>query len=341
MVVSIIIPTYNRAKDLNAALLSIQNNLISSADYEVIVVDNGSTDNTREICNAYTEAIPNFKYFYDSEPGLLTGRHLGVEKATGTVLCFLDDDVELNPLYIYNLIAAFEDKKINLATGPCLPKYEVYPPSWLNHLWTTTTGFGKWCGSLSLLDFGDEIKMIDPNFVWGLNFNIRKEALIELGGFHPDIAKNSALQGDGETGLTLKAIDKGYQAIYHPGLLLYHNVSKERLTKEYFQKRAYFQGVSNSFTDLRRKYFSHQELPVTSNKKLRDKLHPYYRWIKNIYPNKKSTEIPNEVIELTEKLASSELEGYQFHQQSFNTNAVIKEWVLRNNYWNYKNPEND
>lgn len=339
MTLSIIIPTNNRAEVLSFALRSIQNNVTTSNDYEVIVVDNGSTDHTKAICESYENSIPNFRYIYDAEPGLLTGRHVGIEKANGEVLCFLDDDVELNPNYINGVITLFKDPNVTIATGPCLPKYEQYPPDWLSYFWTNTQTGGKWCGYLSLLDFGNEAQTIDPNFVWGLNFVIRKATILDLKGFHPDIVRDAQqFQGDGETGLTLKAAENGLLANYHPDLLLYHYVNKERVTKAYFKKRAYFQGVSNSFTDLRKLHLNNIPLP-SNEKSLRDKLHPYYRWIKNFVPRKKQVNIPEEISDLMDDLAKNELNGYQFHQDFFNKDSKVKAWVLKADYWDFKLPK--
>lgn len=334
--VTIIIPTKNRSLSLADTLNSIAKQRDHS-NIEVIVIDNGSTDDTKNVCLSYDNQITNLTYIYDDEPGLLTGRHHGSLVAKGEVFCFLDDDVELNPLYVQQLCTLFKSNpNIKLATGPCLPKYEQYPPKWLTYFWQQLS-YGKSCPWLSLLDLGSEERFIDPNLVWGLNFVIRKEVLLELGGFHPDLVPSTMqeFQGDGETGLTLKVIEKDYLALYHPGLQLYHQVSAERLTPLYFKKRAYYQGVSDSFTSLRKTCFDQ----TPKNRSLRDKLHPYYRWIKHLYPQKKKTIFPQEILDLQFAIQQSYQDGFDFHQQQYATNEKVKDWVNRQNYWNYKLPE--
>lgn len=336
LIISIIIPTFNRGNQLTSTLSSL-----AKQDWnipaEVIVVDNGSTDDTKTVVEQFEKQIPNLIYRYDAMPGLLTGRHHGAAIARGEILCFLDDDVILNQEYLKNLAETFlNDKNLHLATGPCLPNYEDEPPQWLAHFWQQRHA-GQYCGWLSLLDFGNSEIEIDPNFVWGLNFCIRKKTLIDLGGFHPDCIPDrlQQYQGDGETGLTLKAIEKGLKAKYIPGLMLYHHVSKQRLTMEYFKKRAFYQGVCNSYTELR-KQPSKTSIKPTS---FRNCIHQYYRWIKRllvVQPTNKN--ISPEIKAIIDNLATAEKSGYHFHQTHFSRKAEVRKWVLKNDYWDYQLP---
>lgn len=337
--ISVIIPTFNRANILERTLISIKDQN-TDVKFEVIVVDNGSNDHTKQICEEYAKFIADFHYLFDDTPGLLTGRHLGAQNAKANILCFLDDDVALDNNYINSVFLNFQnDPTIQLATGPCLPEYETKPPEWLQYFWTEDKN-GKYCSWLSLLDFGDKLIEIDANFVWGLNFCIRKQALIDLGGFHPDCIPDhlQKYQGDGETGLTLKAKEKGLKAVYIPALSLKHYVSSSRLTKSYFQKRAYYQGVCNSFTAIRISNNPLKKNTVSNFKKIRNFLHPLYSWIKPLFSRQKEEKIPSEIKHFLETLRIEELKGYEFHQQQFKIDQSVKNWVLKENYWDYKLP---
>jgi glycosyltransferase involved in cell wall biosynthesis len=154
--ISIIIPTLNRACSLKTTLDSIVR-LDYKNDFEVIVVDNGSVDDTKNVCYQYESTIKRFVYFYDDTPGLLTGRHMGMQLAKGEILAFIDDDVELSPRWLSGILESFNDPEVALSTGPCLPKYDTYPPKWLSFFWTSTLYGGKMCTWLSLLDLGEHI----------------------------------------------------------------------------------------------------------------------------------------------------------------------------------------
>jgi glucosyl-dolichyl phosphate glucuronosyltransferase len=335
MKITVIIPTFNRETLLTRTLLSICKQ-DTKLEYEVIVIDNGSKDGTRSICDQFNARLKNFVYQYDSNHGLLTGRHKGIEISRGEILCFLGDDVDLNPFYlqsVHELFAKYDH--IKLATGPCLPYFEVDPPHWLRYFWERSAE-GKYCSWLSLLDFGKEERVIDPNFVSGLNFCIRKATVLELGGFHPDSMPKiiQHYQGDGETGLTRKAVKSNCSALYAPGLALHHYVSEDRLTLSYFKKMAYYEGVSKSFSNLRSEFSTSKKTDVSYINKVKSFLWPYYYILTNVSAVIKRSIEPKEIKKMKAELYHDESEGYAFHQQHFYENEEVKNWVLKENYWN-------
>ena len=109
------------------------------------------------------------------------------------------------------------------------------------------------CPWLSLLDIGKDTANINPDFIWGLNFSIRRQVVVDCNGFHPDLVPTELQrwQGDGETGLTKKVRSLGYRADYLQDAGLYHLCGNDRLNIDYFCKRAYYQGVCDSFTSIR------------------------------------------------------------------------------------------
>ncbi|GAF77238.1 unnamed protein product, partial [marine sediment metagenome] len=226
MFLSIIIPTLNRAEKLSNALESILNQTYSQLAYEVIVVDNGSTDDTKAICVGFENKIRNFEYIYDSHPGLHVGRHAGLRASKSNNLVYTDDDIEAFPTWLEGIAASFEDEEVVLVSGKILPKFEAKPPDWMNKLWEKNQ-WGKHIGYYSLLDFGNKVQEISPRYVWGCNFAIRKKITFELGGFHPDGMPKDLIRyrGDGETSLSRKILNRGYKTLYNPAASVYHLVS--------------------------------------------------------------------------------------------------------------------
>ncbi len=115
--------------------------------------------------------------------------------------------------------------------------------------------------------------------------------------------------------------------------MLYHLISSQRLTFEYFKKRAFYQGVCNSFTYLK-------ELHENNNKEERIALLKLLLKFLRVSKIKLKSLlfIPKEIRRIKKELQKKELEGYHFHQQAFKTNEKVKEWVLQKDYWNYKLP---
>ncbi|MEI2582822.1 glycosyltransferase [Scytonema sp. PRP1] len=331
--ISIIIPTFNRASSLELAIKSFCLQNFSQEQFEILIIDNGSTENTKNVTEAAVAEFPSnqIRYFYEPEPGLLSGRHRGVLEAKGEILTFVDDDIEADVNWLGAIKESFDDPIVQLLGGRNLPKYEVEPPKWLEWFWLTHV-YGTYCAYLSLLDFGNQVREIDANYVWGLNFSIRKSALIELGGFHPDcIAKHlQHFQGDGETGLTQKANQHGYKAVYQPSALVFHMVSKERMTYEYFEQRCFYQGVCDSYSDIRRAKGKFKQVNLV------DRLKFPLKFLKKI--RLKSTSRETERDALNERFRRAWQNGYQFHQNAVRQTPELLHWVLRKDYWDYKLP---
>lgn len=251
---SVIIPTFNRVLYLKKAVKSILGQSIDKNRYEMIVIDNGSTDGTQVVIDELNEINNGYiRYFYESQPGLHVGRHKGAKEARGDILVFCDDDIVADKYWLEGIIETFENTEAVLVGGKILPKYEINPPEWIERFWTFGEE-GKHLDILSLIDMGDKIKEVDPSYILGCNYSIKKEIFFECGGFNPDSVPDNMIKyrGDGETGLSLKIKEKGWKAYYNPKACVYHNIPKERLTVKYFCKRMFNQGISDSFTEMRK-----------------------------------------------------------------------------------------
>jgi glucosyl-dolichyl phosphate glucuronosyltransferase len=331
--ISIIIPTLNNANLLKLALQSFSQQNFLADQYEILVVDNGSNDNTKNVAEATFAAYPSLKtrYIYEPEPGLTAARHRGALEANGNIFVFADDDIEADPNWLQAINKCFDDPTVQLVGGRNLPKYEVEPPEWLEWFWFDHP-YGKQCYYLSLLDFGDHAREIDPNYVWGLNFSIRKNALFALGGFHPDIFPTylQYLQGDGETGLTQQAKRRGFKAIYHPKVLVYHYVPKERMTYAYFEKRSFFQGVSDSYSKIRADETGPKLEKLTTQIKAR------LRFLKKISSVYTKPTYSVERSALHQRFEQAYQQGYQFHQDAVRQHPIILDWIRKSDYVDYK-----
>lgn len=295
---SVIIPTYNRCGLLKKTIESLVHQDFPAGQYEILVVDNGSTDSTRQVAESAISAYQghNIRYIFEPEPGLHCGRHRGAIESTGQILCYLDDDVVVDKLWLQGVIETFTNTDAVLVGGKILPKYETEPPEWINQF-IVVRPEGKSLGQLSLIDFGNELKQIDPCLVWGCNYSIRKDVLFECGGFHPDSMPSDLIRyrGDGETALSAAIKEKGYRAYYNPKACVYHYIPKERLTVEYFCKRMFCQGISDSFTQIR-----------------------------------KDGNIQNSI---TLKIRDAYNKGMAYHHEQFFSDPKLLDWILRDNYF--------
>ncbi|HOV90156.1 MAG TPA: glycosyltransferase family 2 protein [Syntrophorhabdaceae bacterium] len=309
MKLSVIIPTRNRDKYLEKAIQSISEQTLPQDLFEVIVVDNGSKDNTKKVAESFVGKIKNLIYIYYETPGLHVGRHSGLLAAKSDILVYGDDDIIATTTWLEGILESFEDERVALVGGKNIPLFEVPPPKWILDIWNKG-GKYKTISYLSILDFGNEILTIDPYYVYGCNFSIRKSILLETGGFHPDGMPKELIKyrGDGETYVARYIKEKGYKAMYNPKASVYHLCSAERLTKEYFARRAFNQGISDSYSDVRE---------GKRRSLLRMKLNVVF---------KKYLAFKGCIIE------ESYLQGYKFHQEELRKDSNLIDWVKRKNY---------
>src|SRR5215475_7873344 len=124
-VASIIVPTRNRAASLARTLQSLCAQRLQ-AGYQLLVVDNGSTDETRKVAQEAIATNPQqmIQYIQEPVPGLLSGRHRGALEAKSDLLIFVDDDIEAEPGWLAAFLDSFGDPTVQLVGGPSLPSYE-------------------------------------------------------------------------------------------------------------------------------------------------------------------------------------------------------------------------
>jgi glycosyltransferase involved in cell wall biosynthesis len=347
MSISCIIPTLNRGSLLGNTLHSLISQTISPHLYEIIIVDNGSTDGTRKISQRIIKEAANrqIRYIFDPEPGLLTGRHRGALEAKGELLVFVDDDIEAASGWLQAILETFRSPRVELVGGRNLPKFAVQPPAWLESFYDVIPDGGRSCSWLSLLDLGESEREIDPNYVWGLNFSIRRRALHDLGGFHPDCVPQELqrFQGDGETGLTMKARSHGYRAVYQPNATIYHIIPANRMTPEYFEQRAYFQGVCDSYSNIRREEIGEsvdsakvRSFPMRYARRIADCI---VRSLKHLQHQPSVMAETTEVAAIRQGVHRAYQAGYKFHQSAVRSSPELLSWVLRNDYWDYRLPQ--
>ena len=312
----------------------------SAVEWELIVIDNGSSDGTFAAVEEVLEAehFDNGRCVIEETPGLLAGRHRGVRESRGDVLVFVDDDVTFGENWLVALADAFAEPECGLVCARSLPDYECEPPAWLSGLWTTELGLpgGSACYLISVLDFGCERRLVDARYAMGVSYAIRRDLLVELGGFHPDGVpwELRMFRGDGETGVSLTARERGLMAHYEPDVLVHHRVPADRLTMEYLERRSYLQGITQSYTDLRRAAGLYSEADAPHQGVLRT-----YLWrLRSAVRRGRPTTDPASDGSRGGTLATAFHQGYAYHQEQYRHNAFVEAWVNRPDYWDYSLP---
>ncbi len=340
---SVVIPTLNRAASLKRTLNSIVDQTLPQTEFEVIVIDNGSIDETKKVVKKFSLKIKNLRYFYSKKPGLHVGRNLGFKKARSDILVYTDDDIEAFPEWLQQIYQTFKDKKVYLVGGKNLPKFEEKPPFWLKKIWIKKGIYGKAFPYLSILDFGNTTKEIDPYYVWGCNFSIRRSILLKTKGFHPDGMPDDLIRyrGDGETYVSKFIVDNKYKALYNPKACIFHIISKEKINIDYVCKKAFMAGVSISYSAIR---YKNENLNMKDKslikkiKSIKGNLFIKINVIKSYFninngKSKATYKTKKNKIEIAEiKMRESFRQGYDFHQKMVLKDKLLLKWVLKDNY---------
>ena len=324
--ISVIIPTRNRADLLAASLDSLTRQTLVTSEFEIWVIDNGSTDNTAQVIRQYQDRLSNLDSIYAEEPGLHTGRHAGMKAARGEILVFADDDIEAFPTWLTAIKESFADESVAMVGGNNLPMFLEPPPAWLKNMWQRTDRRGNHIvTALSIIEFRKPIKQISPYLIWGCNFAIRKAVLFAAGGFHPDGMPKELIRfrGDGETHVARYVVESGLKCVFNAGASVYHKVTPERMTFKYFRQRGFNQGVSDSYTALR-----NQDLEIISAKRslLRKVASLGLRNVRSLLRN------PAERKALA-LMAIGHKEGYDYHQMAYYSTPELRAWVHQLQYY--------
>jgi glycosyltransferase involved in cell wall biosynthesis len=241
--ISVIIPTLNRSASLREAILSACGQSFPSHRYEIIVVDNGSTDDTAEITRQVGRSSnQSVRYVYEASLGLHNARHAGVRAARGDILVFTDDDATFHRKWLRAYADAFrKNPDMVAAGGPVRAIWEASPPAWLlNYI-----GDRKRFGVFSLMELDGGCGMSADNIFFGVNMAIRR-SVFQKTGFHPELLGNRTI-GDGESGLRNDIRKSGGAIGWVPEAIVYHHISSSRMSVTYIRKWAWHLGATEMY----------------------------------------------------------------------------------------------
>jgi glucosyl-dolichyl phosphate glucuronosyltransferase len=231
MKITTILCTYNRCQSLARALDSLAVSILLEAiQWEVLVVDNNSSDQTEAVVRDFCRRYPGrFRYLFEPQQGKSYALNAGIREARGDVLAFVDDDVTVEPKWLQNLTSALHDSQWAGCGGRILPARGFVPPRWLA-LDGPCNLVGALCAYFDPGDVAGELK--DPPF--GANMAFRKEMFARYGHFRTDLGpfpNNKLGFEDTEFGRRLMA--GGERLCYIPTAVVYHEVPEYRVRKEF------------------------------------------------------------------------------------------------------------
>jgi glycosyltransferase involved in cell wall biosynthesis len=246
--ISVVIPTHNRHRLLRRAVTSALAQDLPQHCYEVVVVDNASTDSTRETVEGFA-GDPRIRYEYEPTLGLSHARNAGWRAARGELVAFLDDDAEATPRWLERILGAFETRspRPGCVGGPVEAIWEGPRPVWLGAPLLT---------GLTIIDWGPhahEVHDLSREWLVGANMAFPVELLRSLGGFAPGLDRSGErMLSGGDVHMMRTVQEAGHSCWYDPKVVVRHHVPVARLQKEWLMHRYYAQGLSDAAIDLLR-----------------------------------------------------------------------------------------
>jgi len=244
---SVIFCTYNREKYIFNAMESIALQDYPRDKYEIVLVNNNSTDKTEELCKTFQEKYPeiNFNYCIEKQQGLSCARNRGIKESRGELLVYVDDDATVFPGYLKAYDDFFHTYLNELvAGGPIIPHYEVDPPEWISHYTEVLLTAYLYKGE-KIIPFKHGL------FPGGGNACYRAEVFEKFGLFNVELGrKGSGLIGAEEKDFFSRLFVVGKKVWYVSGAGIYHYISEQKLTEEHFKKLTYSIGVSERMRTL-------------------------------------------------------------------------------------------
>ena len=238
---SIVIPTYNRAADLRESLRSIAT--VSTPDeWELIAVDNNSSDNTREIVRDAQRWFPvSLRYVFEPEQGRCAALNAGIRASRGAIIVSTDDDVRVERDWLDRAGSALDRLGCDYVGGKVLPIWGAPRPEWLPN-----RGGRHWA-VIALLDYGPEPIEFRRLMPLGVNMAFRREAFERAGLWDNRVGRKAGtLLGQEVREWGLRARAAGLVGFYAPDMLIHHVIPPDRLTKKYFRRWFYWHGISRA-----------------------------------------------------------------------------------------------
>jgi glucosyl-dolichyl phosphate glucuronosyltransferase len=239
MQISVVICTYNRSEMLKDTLISFLDGVRIDIGHELLVIDNNSTDHTREVVMSLAEKDPTIKYCFESKQGLSEARNSGINASIGHIIAFVDDDVCFDKYWLVQLFDIFDrNQNVSCVGGRVLAKFESERPDWLGDdlLW-----------AYGVTRYGDEEKTItSPDIPVGCNMAFRRDVFAKVMPFQTSLGrKGNNLLSNEENAMFSRIEEAGLKVLYSPRLVVHHRIPSGRTKRQWIFDRFYWQGVSD------------------------------------------------------------------------------------------------
>jgi glycosyltransferase involved in cell wall biosynthesis len=231
--ISVVISTYNRSDMLRVALERLLAQRSQGVSYEAIVVDNNSTDRTRDVVESFkSRGHQNLHYVFEPRQGVSYARNSGLQRALAPIIAFADDDVVVAQDWVAVIKREFDAHPgVACLGGKVLPEWGSEPPRWLTR--------EHW-SPLALQDYGDEpfyVNAENPLCLVSANLAFRRDVFSRIGPFAPELQRvKDGIGSMEDLELLIRYWRARGQCLYLPSLIVTTDVPVARTKKKYHRR---------------------------------------------------------------------------------------------------------
>jgi len=233
--------TYNRSKYLRRTIESVCAQSFDPGNYEIIIIDNNSTDDTARLCGILINENKDriIRYFKEIDQGLSYALNRGIKEASGEFLIYIDDDETIDKEHLQLLDGHLNDfPSAVLCASPVVPVYEKKEPGWMSPFTKRLIG--------GYFNQGDKVKKLNKNNYPGTGHTIIKKELYEKYGYYnTNLGRSgSSLMGAEDKDMIYRLISNNVACYYLPDIPIYHHIPEYKLSNDFFNKLTYSVGKS-------------------------------------------------------------------------------------------------
>jgi glycosyltransferase involved in cell wall biosynthesis len=240
---TVLLCTFNRARLLAETLDVLAGTVAPDLAWDVVVVDNNSSDETRAVVTSRAAGYPvPLHYLFEPRQGKSYALNTGIASTGASIVAFTDDDVRVGPGWLREgCEPLLHGSEYDYTGGPVRPLWEKPCPTWLDmrrsDLW----------GTLAILDYGAEPFCFEERrrVPLGANMAVRRALIERVGGFDPELGRRGhSLLGQEQAEFFCRSRAAAARGLYVPGMSLEHHVPASRLSLDYFRRWWFWKGVS-------------------------------------------------------------------------------------------------
>lgn len=247
---SIVICTYNRSSLLNTCIESLSKMDHDFEQVEVVVIDNNSKDDTRNVCSANRERYPFLKlrYVLEEKQGIGHARTRGAREAKGEIIAYIDDDCKAESDWLKSIEQFYREHPEAYSTGGAIqPDYNVSLPDWYGRYFWGLVGYYNLGGKV--------FRMQGVRYPSGANMHFRKKAFEDFGYFDGELGrKGQSLMAGEEKAMYLKLIGGDKAVYYLPHVKVWHFVDANKFDKAYVRRHSIGIGASERLMNRKSGY---------------------------------------------------------------------------------------